>query len=590
MIRHHIKKTAADTTLWILLALLFCFSAPAKAASVRAAVDRNALALGESLQLQVSASGVQDGDVDVSPIQDFKVISRGTSTNLRIVNGQTSREIAFNYTLIPKEAGAFQIPPLSVRTPNGTFRTQKIDITVSKRRQGQSNDRDIFVTAEVSNDAPYVGEQIVYTFRLYRTLRITEAHFQKPDFSGFTSEQIGEERSDIAVMGGRRYHTTTLAYVLIPLSPGSKTIQPAVLECGVVQRDRRGRSSPFDFDSIFGGPFFGGGRVETRVLQTAPIEITIRDLPDYEGTPPFSGLVGKMDIRAALDKKTLKTGESATLSLVVEGTGNIVDAEAPPVDLPAGFKVYEDAPQEDIALDRNGYSGKKTFRMALVPIEPGTYGLPPAELNYFDTESETYVTRRTASFTVTVEEGEAEKEMTVAAPPAEGVGSAKQKVAFTGRDILPIRDDLSALETRRPLAIQWFLALMAIPAALFAMAGGVFLFLRKGNDPASAMARRALLSLKKAGGSGIGDDAFLTLLYRALVSAILAKAGASGESLTGAEAEAILQKAGCPSDVIREAAVLLERIESVKFGGGALDPQGRKDLLAETRDLVRRIS
>jgi len=566
--------------------MLLCpFAAPAEAASVQATVDRNTAALGESIQLRVSASGVRDGDVDVSPIRDFKVIPRGRSTNLRVVNGTASREILFNYTLIPVKAGDLRIPPLTVRTPEGDYRTRKIDIAVSERPQKSAEDRDIFVRAEVSNDRPYAGEQLVYTFRLHRTLRITEAQFRKPDFSGFTAEGIGEERSDIAVIDGKRFHTTTLSYVLIPLTAGPKTIQPAVLECGVVHRDHRGGSSPFDFDSLF-----GGGRVETRVLRTEAIDIDVIPLPDPQGAPPFSGLVGKMDIRASLDKTDLKTGESATLTLVIEGAGNIVDAKAPAIDVPDGFKAYADAPQEEIALDSNGYFGKKTFRTALVPLEPGVYRLPPAKLTYFDTGSETYVHRETASFSLTVEKGEAEKEMTVVSAPTDGNGTARQKVAFTGRDILPIRDDLSALETRRPLSIQWFLALLGVPAALFAGVGGLFLALRKGDDPAGRMARRAHVSLKKAGASGTGEDVFLSCLYRGVVSAILSRAGALGESLTSAEAETILRGQGYPPEVVQQAAGLLERIESAKFGGASLDPRDRERLLSETRRLVRRIS
>ncbi len=585
--RHHYPLSTIHYPLsTICLTMLLCpLAAPAEAASVQASVDRNTAALGESVQLRVSASGVGDGDVDVSPIRDFKVIPRGRSTNLRVVNGTTSREIVFNYTLVPLKAGDLRIPPLAVRTPGGDYRTLRIDITVSERPQESAEDRDIFVRAEVSNDRPYAGEQLVYTFRLYRTLRITEARFQKPDFAGFTAEQIGEERSDIAVINGKRFHTTTLSYVLIPLTAGPKTIQPAVLECGVVQRDHRGGSSPFDFDSLF-----GRGRVDTRALRTDAIDIDVRPLPDHPEPHPFSGLVGKMDIRASLDKKDLKTGESATLTLVIEGAGNIVDAEAPAMDVPDGFKVYADAPQEEIALDPNGYFGKKTFRMALVPLEPGAYRLPPANLTYFDTGSETYVDRRTASFDLTVGEREAEEEMTVVSAPNGGNGTDKQKVAFTGRDILPIREDLSALETRRPLSIQWFLALLGIPAALFAGVGGVFLALRKGDDPAGRMARRARVSLKKAGASGIGEDVFLSCLYRGVVSAILSRSGASGESLTGAEAEMILNGQGFPPEVVQGASGLLELIESAKFGGAPLASPERERLLAETRRLVRRIS
>lgn len=563
---------------------------PVFAASVQATVDRKAVSLGESLQFQVKARGVREGKVDISPIRDFKVISRGTSSRLRVVNGEASREILFNYTLIPLKTGDLEIPSLAVRTTDGTHRTQGIPISVSRRSEGDAEERDIFVTAEVSKEAPYTGEQIIYTFRLHRTLRIADAHFQRPDFAGFTAEQIGEEEADITIIDGRRYHTTTLSYILIPMAPGPETIGPAILECRVVQRDQRRGNRSFDFDSLFGSPFFNNGRFETRVLQTRPVDIEVRQLPGYQGTDPFSGLVGQMDIRASLEKRELAAGESTTLTLVIEGAGNIMDAQAPAIDLPEGIKVYEDAPQEEIALDRDGYVGKKTFRMALVPLEPGDYPLPPASVTFFDPRSETYETRRTTAFSLSVRQGEAESELTVVSPPGAGDGPEKEKVAFTGRDILPLKDDLEALEDRAPLSIRWFLVLLFVPAALFAVVGGVSLLTRRGEDPASIMARRARTSLKSASAGGIGSDAFLSCLYRALVSAIFARAGTQGESLTRSEAEALLRDQGLPEAVGQQASALLEEIESVRFGGGALERTHRNRLLSETRKMVRRMA
>lgn len=558
---------------------------------VQAVVDRNAAAMGESIQMQVTVGGVHNGDVDVSPIRDFKVMSRGTSTSIRIVNGNPSRDITFNYTLIPLKTGQLRIPPLTVKTPDGNYQTREITVTVSQQPQQHSADQDIFVSASVSDQTPYVGEQIIYTFQLRRAVRIANAQFQKPAFSGFTAEQIGEEQSDIQVIHGRRFHVTTLSYALIPLNSGTQKIQPAALTCDVIHQDQRGRrSSPFDFDSIFGDPFFSPGRVESRVLHTQPVTVQVRPLPEYQGDQPFSGLVGRMDIRADLATANLATGDSTTLTIVVQGTGNIMDAQTPVMDLPDGFKVYEDAPQERISLGRQGYVGEKTFKMALVPLKPGKYRLPPVQLTYFNTETGTYQTRQTNAFDLTVRKRETREAMSVASAPSADNGRAKQKVIFTGRDILPIKDDLSALEDQRPLALSWFLGLLAIPAILSLTAAGLFRITRKADDPASVMARRARSSMKKAAAWGVSDNELLSCLYRALVSAILSKAGTTGESLTWAEAKTLLDRHGVADEVARQAAELLEQIETAKFGGSVLNDSERKHLLAETREILGKIS
>ena len=86
--------------LFICLHLSLALCAAASAADVKAFVDRNRATSGESIQLIVAVSGAA-ADVDVRPIQDFKVISTSTSTNVQISNGQTTREVRYIYTLLP---------------------------------------------------------------------------------------------------------------------------------------------------------------------------------------------------------------------------------------------------------------------------------------------------------------------------------------------------------------------------------------------------------------------------------------------------------------------------------------------------------
>ncbi|MEE8399571.1 MAG: hypothetical protein V3S89_11245, partial [Desulfobacterales bacterium] len=70
----------------------------------------------------------------------------------------------------------------------------------------------------------------------------------------------------------------------------------------------------------------------------------------------------------------------------------------------------------------------------------------------------------------------------------------------------------------------------------------------------------------------------------------LSKAGTLGESLTYAEVKEILRIQGFGDDLGQMAASLLERIESVKFGGSAEGTTAVKDLYSETKALIRSLS
>ncbi len=117
----------------------------------------------------------------------------------------------------------------------------------------------------------------------------------------------------------------------------------------------------------------------------------------------------------------------------------------------------------------------------------------------------------------------------------------KKNVEFTGRDILPLKEDISALETQKNMSTAWFWALLLAPALLCL---GVKVYLTrtiKNDDPSSLMAQRADQALKDACRPDVSAEAFLTCLSRSLISILLFRAGVKGESLTYAEAESILK-------------------------------------------------
>lgn len=216
---------------WALIILFFFIpTALAHAFEIQAVVDRTQTILSESIQLTVTMSG-GEGNIDVSGIQDFKVISRGTSSSMRIVNGRVSREFSCNYTLIPLQEGQLKIPPLSVESGGKTYRTREIIVQVLKEsKRSISSSRDIFVEARVSDPNPFVGQQIIYNFKLYNAVQIANAKLQKPEFSGFTVKEIEDRQSYKKVISGREFMVTDLKIVLVPLNAHKMIVEPAVLD------------------------------------------------------------------------------------------------------------------------------------------------------------------------------------------------------------------------------------------------------------------------------------------------------------------------------------------------------------------------
>ena len=214
-----------------------------------AVVDRNQATVGESIALQVTIDGGK-GDVDLSGLTDFKTISRGSSSSFQMINGRTSRQLIHDYVLIPLKAGNLTIPAIPVTLDGKIHYTTPIGVTVSKEPTTDSGQRDVYVTAEVSDPAPWVGQQIIYTFRLFNAVQVADAKFQAPEFNGFNAEELEDRQSHRTVVNGREFIVTEVKFILVPVKKGSLEIQPAVLQVGLLQRNRRPR--PFSgMDAFF---------------------------------------------------------------------------------------------------------------------------------------------------------------------------------------------------------------------------------------------------------------------------------------------------------------------------------------------------
>ncbi len=565
---------------------LFLFPSVAFGESVKAFVDKNAVSVGESLTLSVVVEG-GSGEPDISALKDFSVVSSGSATNMSIINGTVTRRNTHNYILMPKREGKLLIPPLAVSVGREKLLTNAVRINVSARSAGSAGDgqsQNIFVTAGISDESPFEGEQIVYTFKLFTRYRFANAKLQKPDFKGFVVKELDKNDSYARVVNGMEYSVTEVTYILFPMETGEITIGSSVLTCDLVRGRSRSRTN-----SLFDDSFFGTRNLERRVFQSKPLTVTVAPLPAYTGEGDFSGIVGKVDLAVSMEADRLEEGDTTTLSITLTGTGNIMDAEAPHVPVPSSFKVYSDNPEEKISIGKGGYAGDKTFRLALVPMEAGDHGVGPVRINYFDPAEGGYRIKSAGPFSMKILPSSKKEELVVSGPPREPRKSLSRgkEVELTGRDILGVKDDMDALTTMRPMGVIPFLIFILLPPLAYIVARFSLSLAGRKESTASIMEKRALGALKEAGGKGASDTDVLSSLHTALICAVLSRAGRAGESLTGAEAREILVSTGLGEEEGKDVADLLMEIESARYGGSVTDT-GR-DILEKTRNALRRI-
>ncbi|MDF1555411.1 MAG: BatD family protein [Deferrisomatales bacterium] len=569
----------------LLTLLVWLGAAPAHALEARALVDRNTITMEDVLGLTVA---VRDGDgaVDTSAIRDFAVTDRGRTSSVQIVNTHMTREVRYRYGLTPLRHGTLTVPALTVGEGRDAAVTDPITVQVLPRRAGAAPVADVAVEAEVSDATPFVGQEIVYTFRLLAATQIADARYQAPSFEGFTATPLEEQRRGTTVRNGRELAVTELTYLLVPQRVGTLPIEPARLSCQVPSggSDPR-RRDPF---GMFDDPFFRRGSMREKSLACQSVVVTAAALPPVPTGQVFSGLVGSFQLSAAVSPATVRAGESATVTLVVEGTGNVAEAGVPELGLPASFKVYPDDPETDLTRDAAGSRGTKRFRFALVSTEPGEFSLGPFQVLTFDPEAAAYRPLQAGPLKLAVLPGDGVATASPTAPPpsdAALVFEPRREVTRRGHDILDLYAGLDAVRPQRSLGAVPVLAALVAPVLLYLAVWGVTA--RRGRKPtvAEEMAARARRDLGAAGSAG-DPGTRLVALRRAVVAAVCGAAGRRGESLTADEVRELLGETGAGEDRAAAIVALLGRIDAARYGGATMD----EALLGDVRQAVRALA
>jgi hypothetical protein len=458
-------------TIIILLTLSIWDLGYASGASVTVTVDKNEVTLEDFIVLTISVEGAS-GEPSLPDMPAFEVASRGSSSRIQIVNGQMASSVDYKYILHPKKEGAFSIGPATVNHNGKAIHSSTVTITVQKARVKAKANQDIFVAAEVDNRNPYIFEQITYTFRFYRRVKVAGARLTgSPDFEGFIKEDLGKEKEYQKIINGQKYIVTEIKQALFPAKTGDLEISPSTLQCDVVVKRRRQRG--FFNDPFFDDSFFGFSKTEPKILRTSPIKVTVIPLPEKDRPPNFSNLVGDFQLVSELSKNRIEVGESTTLTLTLTGKGNFKTSQSINLEALAYFKVYDDKPTFEPKISSGRIGGKLVVKKALVPTKEGSLKIPGVVVPYFDPIQGQYKVTRAKPLFIEVIAAQDEEKLHLV--EAIGTITSKEAIKTLGKDILPIHSSLKALAAVKTNSLSWFnLAFFFLP-----MLGFISLFLMK---------------------------------------------------------------------------------------------------------------
>ena len=361
-------------------------------------------------------------DFDWPGTADFDVVwgpQKGYSSSTSIINGKrtTSRQETVTYLLQPKATGTFTIAAATAKVAkesvsSGTLQIEVVAAASAKPQggsqssgntqqpaqqspsqgQAQAGQNDPAVTGTVSNQDIFLrltlnktnvvkGEPVTATLKLFTRADIVGFEDIKfPTFNGFWSKEtvtVNNLEFNRENVNGAIYNSALVRqWVLIPQQSGSLSIDPAEMVCQLRVRSSSGGSPLSIFDD-----FFDQYTTIRKRISTPTLQVKVRDLP--AGAPAsFAGGVGDFKISAKLSKDGIKSNEAASLIVTISGNGNLSMLQAPKVDFPPDFEVYDLKTTDKTSA--SGTSGSKTFEFPFIPRSHGDFVIHAIEYGYYD--------------------------------------------------------------------------------------------------------------------------------------------------------------------------------------------------------------
>ncbi|MEW8549399.1 MAG: BatD family protein, partial [Candidatus Thiodiazotropha endolucinida] len=178
----------------LLVILLLLLSSPVDA-KVGASLSSNATGLDQPVRLILQMEGEQEMTPDLSELERlFEIVGRSTQQSISIINGKMSAKRSLTLTLLPRQAGRIEIPPIRI----GNESTEALVLEVTEQPQGDidANREQVFVELSLNKSRAYIEEEVILTLKLFQApgIRAESLDTPQPSMPDTQMKLLHEER------------------------------------------------------------------------------------------------------------------------------------------------------------------------------------------------------------------------------------------------------------------------------------------------------------------------------------------------------------------------------------------------------------
>ncbi len=389
--------------------------------------------------------------------KNFSIVSGpNQQSGVSNINGKVDQYVGISFYLKPNGAGKYVIGPAIARINGKEYRTSPVSVVVTNGSGAAQNNnsgplspfgnmtfdfptqpsthrfddyilkkgedihdkvqKNLFIKLDINKTSCFVGQPVIASYKLYTRLRSESVVTSAPSFNGFSVSELQVNDVNTAStekFNGRDYNVYTLRKVqLYPLQPGTFTLDPVVADNKVtfIKSEYAGAQEGdlfYDMMQNFANATSPQNAVieEHVTLQSKPVEIAVKPLPEENKPADFKGAVGDFRMRSSIEKNNITTDDAGSLKVVLEGIGNIQLINSPKIKWPDDIDGYDAKVTDDIDKFSVPIKGTKTFTFPFTASKAGSYTIPSVSFSYFDPSTEQYKILTTQPLTISVTRG-----------------------------------------------------------------------------------------------------------------------------------------------------------------------------------------
>lgn len=440
--------------------------------SATAAFEPGVISLKRFGEYRVTITGARHGVELPEPLpapEGLVVSNAGRSYGAQILaTGERVESVTFRYSVTAARPGPFVLPSFTAQVSGVSVTVPAAQLVVREPQPGEELYQSAQAVLDLAAGEYFVGQAITGRLLLIDTadeVAQAIANVTKPSGDFLFKGQPGARREAFQ-WKGRAASGLVMPIQLTPIKPGETDVS---LQAVVFIN----RITGVGGSRTLRPPGAMSGFTAQSMLDTPPVHIVVRPLPDAGRRRGFTGAIGKFELeRSQLSATEVQVGDPLTLSVTVSGEGNLEAISPPPIE---GGDLWESfTPTSEVDRDTITTRGSKTFTYTLIPRSAEARSVPAIAFSYFDPEKKEYVDLTIPPALITVQ-GYAAPVTTPAASAPAADASAAPSEKVKGSE--PILTGLAEKPGRWRRAVApdaahgWFWVVQSVPAlALLALA------------------------------------------------------------------------------------------------------------------------